>query len=89
MSACFLDLVTLLLRVNLGIEKRPQEMGPGFKLVFYASGRAPSEVIGLKLLEGLDEVTKGRNLENFKLVKCVGENSIERWNEALISWEIA
>jgi len=89
MSASFLDLVALLLKINLGLEKRPQEMGPGFKLVYYASGRTPEDILGLKLLEGLDEVTKEKKLENFKLVKCVGENSIEAWTEDLLAWEIA
>jgi len=88
----FLDLAALLLRVNLGLVSAQSvpflANKSNFKLVIYASFNKEEDYPGLSLLEGLEHVTKEKKLKNFALVKCAGENSIERWNEALIDWEL-
>lgn len=56
--------------------------------MIYASFDKEDDYPGLSLLEGLEHVTKEKRLKNFSLVKCHGENSTERWNEALIDWEL-
>ena len=68
----FIDLVALLLRLNLGLVEPDSipifSRGSTFKLVLYVSFPTRADSIALPLLEGLQEVTKAKNLDNFELV---------------------
>ncbi len=87
-SLVILDLAALLLKAALGeVEDTSMPFlakNSTFKLIIYASYKNEEDYIGLELLEGLEHITKEKNLKNFELMKCKGEASTERWNYALI-----
>ena len=89
-----MDLVALLLRINLGLVDPDSipifSRGSTFKLVLYVSYPSRGDSIALPLLEGLNEITKTKQLNNFELVVRISNESKQgRWDEAFIQREIS
>jgi hypothetical protein len=78
----FMDLIALMLRQNVGLLKEKSPInGASFKFVLYASFPSRKDAIGLDLLEGLNNVTKGLDLNNFHLeLRFSNENRLSRNN---------
>ena len=84
-----MDLVALLLRQNLGLLKSKASIkifeGKSFKFVLYASFPSRKDIVGLDLLEGLRDVTKGMGLSNFHLELRFGNEARgSRWDREFI-----
>ena len=93
----FVDLVALLIRLNLGLIQRDCNpifgKGTTFKLVIYASFATRQDAVGLALLEGLQEITEGKKLENFELILRISSESRSspkpnRWDEEYIRRQV-
>jgi hypothetical protein len=85
----FMDLVALLLRQNLGLLNNQASIpifeGKTFKFVLYASFPSSKDAVGLELLEGLRDVTKGMGLSNFHLELRFGNEARgTRWDREFI-----
>jgi len=85
----FMDLVALLLRYNLGLLNNQASIpifeGKTFKFVLYASFPSKIDAVGLELLEGLRDVTKGMGLSNFHLELRFGNEARgTRWDREFI-----
>lgn len=85
----FMDLVALLLRQNTGLLNNKPSIkifeGKTFKFVLYASFPSRDDAVGLELLEGLRDVTKGLGLTNFHLELRFGNEARgTRWDREFI-----
>jgi NAD(P)H-flavin reductase len=75
----FVDLLSLLLRQNLGLLQSPK-FSPKFKLVLYATFESRKLALALDLLQGLHQITKDKNLNNFELVLRISQENRQRWD---------
>ena len=75
----FADLLCLLLRQNLGLLSSPK-FSPRFKLVLYATFDSKKNAYALDLLQGLHQISKEKNLNNFELVLRISQENPERWD---------
>lgn len=90
----FIDLVSLLAKVNLGIIN-PDEVpilgkGSTFRFVLYVSFRNRRDSIALQFLEDFDKLCKSKGWDNFKLVLRISDGmSRGRWDDDFISQAIS
>lgn len=75
----FADLLSLLLRQNLGLLQTPK-FAPKFKLVLYATFESRKLALCLDLLQGLHQISRDKNLNNFELVLRISQENPERWD---------
>ena len=66
----FVDLVAFLVRKNLKLlkENESDKLGDSFKFVLYVSFPNREDSVALKLIEGLNSLTKKLGYSNFELI---------------------
>jgi NAD(P)H-flavin reductase len=63
----------------LGLLQNPC-FSPKFKLVFYATFESRKLALALDLLQGLQQISRDKNLNNFELVLRISQENTERWD---------
>ena len=87
----FIDLVAYLVRQNLDLLRAEDAEildRPNFKFVLYASFAKREEAVAIELIEGLQEITKKKNLGNFEFVVRFSNEKGARWDEDYIERQI-
>ena len=89
----FIDLVSLLVRANLGIidtnEVPILGKGSTFKFVLYLSFRNRRDSIALQFIEDFDKFCKAKGFSNFKLILRISDNGSKgRWDDDFIAKHI-